>query len=267
MRILLTSHCAPLTIGGTQTWNRTVADELGRRGHEVTTLSKDAHTYPFVDLAIVSQNTSFEKARAVASYVIFVTHGPGDIEMPPEGADSYFVVSEELAHPQAEIARQPIDTDFWRPSRGIAQPPIDVVRVSYYGGMEWLQHLCDSLALTFRLVKEETDPKALRDMYNRARIVVASGRSALEAMSCNRPVILADQRSYNGRAPLAMMDIEEAMKTNYSGRGGERMTEDGMRLALKWGIALAGNGRRDHVLRHHEVGAIVDQLMESLPEG
>lgn len=282
MRILLTSHCDPTSIGGTQTWNRTVAKELESRGHEVTILGRDAHMWPKVDLAIVSQNTSFKKARAVADWVVFVSHGPGEFEMPPiqidppREPDCYAFVSEELqdgiAHASrqgwyrahmgcAGLVRQPIDTDFWR-VLSTKKPRLDVLRVSYHGGMDWLPALCDGMGKSFLHVKDEADPAKLRNLYTRAGVVIATGRSALEAMSCDRPVIIADQRPYNGDKPLGIADIHEAMKANYSARNGHVVTPSNLAPAIEQG---GWKGGRDHVLTHHDSRQIVDQLLALVP--
>lgn len=279
MNVLLTSHCSVESIGGTQSWVATVGAEMSRRGYLVTTLDSTGqrgrslsveHTDRY-DLAIVSQNSTFKAARAVSDRVIFVSHGPGELEVPPYGSanrpdlcpNAECFVSEELGAP---VIRQPIDTDFWRPYAPTG-PPVDVLRVSYYGGMEWLSPLCmQDMGLTFVHISDMSDPKELRGWYNRASVVIASGRSALEAMSCDVPVILADHRPYNGKEPLASSCIPLAMVTNYSCRDGLPITPEGMRTGLSWHLKGGTVGRRDHVMVHHRVEDIVDQLLALVPE-
>jgi len=266
MRVLLTSHCDSGTIGGTQSWNRTVAGELVRRGHDVTMRGRRASMWPHVDLAIVSQNTTFEKARAVAERTIYVSHGPSELEHAPAGADEYVAVSDEIVRLRKQgpwnLIRQPIDTEFWKPGPG---QNIDVLRFSYYGGMAWLPDLCAQMGLTFHHLREEPSSEACRNWCRGANVIIASGRSALEGMSCGRPVIIADQRPYNGKEPLGESDHEHAMLTNYSGRGGHPITPNAMEVAIRYQLGAVPT-LRGHVLKYHDVRNIVDQLLALVPE-
>jgi hypothetical protein len=88
--------------------------------------------------------------------------------------------------------------------------------------------------------------------------VLATGRAALEAMACDVPVVICDHRSaYQG--PLMDLDIDGSMTRNYSGRGGETPTIENVRAAIEH--AIDSGGKREHVLKHHDVRHVVDQLL------
>lgn len=293
MNILLTLHCDIDTIGGTQTWVKTVARELMLRGHHVGYAGRSVAAKQEVgfanptprfptgfktwqdfdisdptkctrfDLAIVSQNSTFEAARKVAERVIFVSHGIGEMEMPPISIDPPIepvcvYVSEESQRwtpGHGHVIRQPIDTEYWKP-HGMGVPIFDVLRVSYHRGMAWLPKLCSNNGWTFYHARNESTG-SLRSVMRTAGVVIASGRSALEAMSCGAKVIVADERSYNGKALMAT--DRGTMQHNYSGRGGIEATPERIESAIKMRGAIAP--QREHVFQHHDVRKIVTELL------
>lgn len=257
MRILLTQLMPIDTIGGTQSWNETVAMELRRRGHSVGTVGRSGAASYF-DLAIGSQ---WLPTLSEAGRLVYVSHGIIDHERPPEGADAYVAVSEEVRDKwdwpkPPTIIRQPIDLDFWHPDTATT-PDIDVLRFGYYGGMEWLPGMCRDMGLSFHHMRNETDPLVIRHTLWRAGVVIASGRSALEAMACGRPVIVADERPYNGGAVIGGLDV----RANYSGRGGAPADADLMSRCIETAQQVGGEPFRANVESCHDARKIVDQLL------
>lgn len=272
MRVLLTQHAPVGSIGGTQTWVRTVAEELSRRGHLVgvacATATGLTQSY---DLAFVSQNSTADLAREHAVRTVYVSHGIHDLERPDSMCNDLVAVSEEVREKwwnepfighQAEVVRQPINTSLYCPLATEA-PKVDVLRVSTYGEMEWLEPLCEEHGWSYRHLRHARDPHAVAGWMRRARVVVAVGRAALEAMSCGRMVVVADHRVHN---PGAMIDGDPIGSRwwNYSGRGGFEANPDTVLPQLQAAMSgqySMGTFYREHVMMQHEVSKIVNQLL------
>lgn len=287
MRILLTQHQpngGRAGIGGTQTYNATLQRELASRGHSVATwwpgalekFTGAADQMARYDLAICSQNSTFPWARAIADRVIFVSHGLGELERPPAGADAYVAVSEEVyshwprwpglrfdaerERPNCTIVRQPIDTERFAQDPE-TEPDIHVLRISTYGGLDWLPGLCEELGLSFDHARE-VPPADMPRLINRARVVIAVGRGALEAMSCGKPVVIADERPYNEGALVDWCEKNGGGLRNYSGRGGRPFDRDLARAELEAKLRLCGSDAwRLWVAMFHGVREITDQLL------
>lgn len=264
MRILLASKRAPATPGrrdgGVQTWVSTVAAVLLRLGHEVDVA--DRHAVSAVvgyDLGIFANAAHTSHLAKFCDRALLVVHGIVPDESPAGWEGRVAFTSEEVrGHWQGEgpIIRQPIDLDFWSP--GKCRAGRTLIRYANRGGLEWLPAVAERLRLEFRHARSAT-PEQARDALRDAACVLASGRCAVEAMACGAPVVICDDRPYQG--PLMDRDIGHAMTRNYSGRGGvvpdAQVVADAVRDALSWGDDLG------HVRAAHDVRKIVPRLLEA----
>jgi len=205
MRILLANNA----IGGntgTETWVDTVKQELTRLGHEVDTFCP-AQELPqeHYDLALINHNTCLEKLMSCdIATRIFTSHGViPELEQPIEGADHYVSVSEEVQKNLLDkgfksiIIRNPIDMDRFKPTRVVNSRLHNVLFMSNYPGGAWkiVDRACQMMGLQFERIgrdKQTTNPE---HQLNWADLVVTLGRGSLEAMACNRNVVIFD---YNG---------------------------------------------------------------------
>jgi len=260
VRILLAAKHAPhgsRPIGGVQSWCRTVASELARRGHEVETWGPE-QPVPLggFDLGVIANVGDTERAKAYCRKTIVISHGIIPAEDPRGGLVAF--TSEGVRDHwggQDAVVRQPIDLAFWSPGPG---PKKYLTRFSYRGGLNFIPALARELKLEYRHVRTLED-RAVREILRLSACVLATGRAALEAMACGAPVVLCDHRSaYQG--PLMDLDIKGAATRNYSGRGGITPGIHSVREAIKYN--MKHGSRRQYVEDNHNVVDIVDQILE-----
>jgi hypothetical protein len=257
MRVLIAARFTPdgpRPIGGVQSWSATVGAELRQRGHDVVFWGPGSSLAGMFDIGIAANIGDTRPALRLCTQHVVMCHGIIAPEKPAARAVAF--TSEEVRdywQGDGPIIRQPIDLDFWRP-----QPTEKhlLVRFSYRRGLEFVPALAQSLGLGFAHV-ENDNPQQVRETLSQAVCVLATGRSALEAMACGVPVVICDDRVY--QAPLLDMDTTGSMLRNYSGRGGVTPNEQNVRPAIE--AAIAHGSLRSHVEEHHDVRNIVTQLL------
>lgn len=267
MRILLAAKHAPhgsRPIGGVQSWCRTVANELARRGHEVETWGPE-QPLPVgaFDVGVIANVSDTGRVLGQCKQRVIVSHGIIPAENTSRGqrpGDPMVYTSEEVRDHWGglgTVLRQPIDLTFWSPGP-IPGGKKYLTRFSYRGGLRFIPSLARELKLEYRHVRN-LDSRAVRDILRRSACVLATGRAALEAMACGAPVVLCDHRSaYQG--PLMDLDHTTAATRNYSGRGGITPTLHSVREAIKHSIKHGS--RRRYVEDTHNVVDIADQILE-----
>ena len=264
MRILLAAKHAPhgsRPIGGVQSWCRTVANELTLRGYDVTTWGPE-QGIPVggFDLGIIANASDTSRAFAWCRKTLNICHGIIPAEKPATNDLTVFT-SEEIRdhwHGEGPIIRQPIDTAFWSPGQWPLR--INLTRFSYRAGLPFVRNIAQAMEMPYHHLRDQNE-NAVRNVLQKSGCVLATGRAALEAMSCDVPVVLCDHRSaYQG--PLMDLDVLGAMTRNYSGRGGVTPTIKNVRDAIE--MMMGSNTWREHVLKHHDVVNIVDQLLDAV---
>lgn len=256
MRILIAAkhpHGGARPVGGVQSWSKTVADQLTAMGHEVVHWGPE-FSLPDgrFDAGILSNLQHTSKAIDVCERVVKVSHGI----IPDERGDSSFIAtSEEVSQAWGcrAVVRQPLDLEFWHDAgkdRGL------LVRHSYRRGLTPLPDIAAQHGLEFAATGALT-PEAVRDLLQRARVVVATGRAAVEAMACGACVAIADAREY--QQPLVDPDPCGAMHRNYSGRGGRPATASELKMAVA--KAMQRGSLRAHAERHHDAAKITEELL------
>lgn len=262
MRILLAAKHAPegrQPIGGVQSWCRTVAAELRKRGYEAVTWGPE-QVVPLggFDVGIIANAIDANRALDLCGSVIGVSHGIIPAERPILENTAY--TSEEVRDHwmgTGPVIRQPIDTDFWSPENNTA---LFLTRFSYRRGLPYVKQMARSLKCKYRHVRSQT-PEEARGIIRQSAAVLATGRAALESAATGTVTVLCDHRSaYMG--PMLDTDFQGAMVRNYSGRGGIAPTPENVRQAII--EAQVKGSMRDHVLKHHKAAHVVDQLLELL---
>lgn len=260
-RILIASKRAPGTPGrrdgGVQTWIATVAAELRRLGHTVHVADRTMPAVGSYDVGIFANAPHTARMASACRRVLLVSHGIVPDESPVGWLGPVAFTSEEVrAHwgLQGPVIRQPVDLGFWSPARRPKRR--NLIRYANRGGLEWLPHVAHGLSLPFVHVRNAT-PVQARDMLREAACVLASGRCAVEAMACGAPVVICDDRHYQG--PLLASALV-GMARNYSGRGGEVPTVENVTAAVVLAKSL-GSDWRGHAELHHDVQRIVPQLL------
>lgn len=258
MRILIAAKHPPggsLAIGGVQTWSATVGLELARLGHTVVYWGPEWELPSgHFDAGVFANWKHTHRAAKNCKNILKISHGIIDDE---QGGKGFAATSEEVGQRWGSalcVIRQPIDLDYWTPAD---YPRKYLTRFSYRRGLPYLQDIAQSLGLHYQHIRD-LSPHAVRDALRRSAVVVATGRAALESMACGAPVVIADDREYQG--PLMHAgDIIECMKRNYSGRGGIVPDPKSMIDAIT--AAMADGSMRDHVIEHHDVKKITRQIL------
>lgn len=257
MRILLAARHPPngkVRIGGVQSWCRTVAEELERRGHEVVFWGPRQALDGLFDAGILANVGDTRPAMRFCTRHLAMCHGIIGPERPAVRDVAF--TSEEVRdfwQGSGPIIRQPIDLDYWQPKHTRRKR---LVRFSYRDGLPYVPAVAELLGLDYVHLNDAT-PDDCRAVLQEAACVLASGRAVLEAMACGAPVVLCDDRPYQG--PLLDTDIDSAMYRNYSGRGG--VVPDQALLTATIRLALARGSLREHVETWHDARTITDEIL------
>lgn len=262
MRFLFTALHPPaggVAFGGVASWIKTICKEFTARGHECVTMGPG---YPApegrFDVGVLSNLKYTRRAARWCDSVLAVSHGIVDDEGPNERYRTVYT-SEEVRDRwggDGDVVRQPIDLDFWREG---GRERTDFVFYSYRAPETFeLEHVARRLGLNFVWLRAASADEA-RSALQSAALVAASGRAALEAMACGAPTMICDWRDYNG-GPLVCMDMDKAMRANYSGRGGvDPSTANMERIAQE---TMAFQKPRERVETHHDSRIIASKLLD-----
>jgi len=296
MRILVTNHALD-SYAGTETFTYALATQLQRMGHEITcfsprlgavaerlasagvTVTDDLTTAPD-DVDVIHAQHRYESLLAFARYpdrpMIFACHGvlPWQEQPMRTGLNitRYVAVSEEvrdhLVHlgvgrREIEVVRNGVDLERFRSRTPIAARPRRALVLSNYmpeAQREKVRRVCHRLGIT---VSEAGAPRALwaiEDEINQADLVFCLGRSAIEAMACQRVVVVYD---YNGADGLVTPDRFALLRErNFSGRTHRRQYSDA-ELAGEIGAydPATAQGIYPMIEREHDVREMAHQYV------
>lgn len=261
MRFLFTAKHPPagdVAFGGVASWILTLKAQLEKRGHECVVWGpKLPEPWGRFDVGVLSNYKATKSARHWCDRVINVSHGIVDEERPAQHF-SLVSTSEEVRDKWAcggGLLRQPIDLQFWR---GGGKRRDCLVLYSYRArGCFGVDRLADRLRLAFVHLRN-VPAKEAREALQCAALVCASGRAALEAMACEAPTLICDDRDYNG-GPLLSFSIDQARRTNYSGRGGVDPRSIDLEVLAR--EAMTFSNSRAYVKRWHDAERIADELL------
>ena len=298
MKLLLATHrLEPL--GGTETYLLTVAEHLGRLGHEAVlhapALGQAAEVARARGL-VVAEAAELERPDAVLAQdgasslelaerfpqvpQVFVAHSPvHDLQLPPQVPGLVHaavalndVVAGRLramaAAPHVVRLRQPIDLRRF----AVKAPPSTslthaLVLGNYLRGERFaiLEYALAELGVRLeRRGRHGTPTERPEEAMARADLVVGHGRSAFEGMACGRPVLVYDQWGGDGLVDEPRYPAFEA--NGFAGTGG---VEDPAGLQLEtlraelqaWRPELGEIGR-GLAVRNHSAAAHARQLVE-----
>jgi glycosyltransferase involved in cell wall biosynthesis len=277
MRILLSNHSL-FKLGGSETWVRTMYDELVRCGHDVhiyTPVHQLWRDIPdFIpklhyDLGILNHSNCVKHlAGANIGRRIFTSHGIiPQPEWPIPGCDVYVAVSEEVQASMADrygvesvVIRNPINLDRFRPTRPLSPVLRRVLFLSNYG---WT--VAETMAegaqdLEFRRVGGEHRIENVEEAINWADLVVGLGRSVYEAMACGRNVVVYDYQGADGFVDTDT--IYEYRKRNCSGRTNRiKLSPGTFRYELNRYDPSLGPQLRVYAEAHHDVRQIAEEYL------
>ena len=184
-----------------------MADELLRRGHDVTVFSlmpgrgaklmpcpvvTDVPDQPF-DLILVNHNTCLGMVQHLPVVKIFTSHGPfHPVEQFKLGADAYVAVSEEvwacgIMHGfRPTIIRNPIDRGLFEAKLVIERPGDALILLKNRDACYIAEEACRMAGMSrIRIGHEQIDP--IDNMATEMpfyKVVLGGGRGILEALAC-----------------------------------------------------------------------------------
>lgn len=248
MKILLANYWLH-NVGGTEKWTYAMACEMKRRGHDVTVFTLKTgitsdkieeegieviKTVPIgekYDLQMINHNVCLRLLSGIPGYKVYTSHGPQHpLEEPDTGAHRYVAVSAEVraryAHFNPVVIENGIDlTEFCPgPSDITDGKPVCLSMAKAGKATEMIEEACKRLGYVMMSVHYLDDPVwNMAPMIQAADFVIASGRSAYEALACDKRVFQFDWRDPRG-GPLSdgwltPYNIDYLRFFNCAGRG------------------------------------------------
>jgi hypothetical protein len=288
-----------LTLGGSESYLITVAEQLDRLGHGVFLYSPeggeavavarerglrvgDASVLPAgCDAALVQDaGVSLQLAgRYPSTPQLFVAHSEiFDLQAPPQldGAVGLVVaLSDRVARRMRAFAervevvrlRQPIDTERFLPRAQLPEVPRRALLLSNTpksDRIEAIEWACSRTGLELSQVGGAAgriaDP---RHALAGTDIVIGYGRSILEAMACGRAAYVYDWHGGDGWVTGESYEAIEA--DGIGGRGGRAIVDrEGLAADLRRYSASMGPVNHDLAMAHHRANVHAQELVELL---
>jgi CheY-like chemotaxis protein/glycosyltransferase involved in cell wall biosynthesis len=297
MKILLANHTLD-HYAGSETFTYALACELKRLGHDVICFSprlgrlkprlREADIAVIDDLGALSDDIDIihahhrhESLLAFARFsdkpMILVCHGVLPWQEQPLrsrlNVHRYVAVSEEvrdhlIRHHRIDgtdvtVIRNGIDLRRFAARRPIRARPEHALILSNYMPdtlRTLVVRVCDSLGISVHHVGGAQPQWAVEEAINQADLVFALGRSALEALACQRAVIVFDYNGGDGLVTPANFHLLRLR--NFSGRTHRlQYTEDSLRREIEQYDPAAVAPLHRIVREEHDIRAIARQYV------
>ena len=254
---------------GSETWTLTMAEELENQGHEDTLKTDATHSEDVFDVAIINHNTCLLTTKHLTCKKIFTSHGViPELEQPIHGADVYVSVSEEVQDNlnkkgfDSVVIRNGIDTEHYAPTRPINKVLKNVLFSSNYqsNAERVIREACDRAGLNFNRIGGQNKTTQVLYELNKADLVIGLGRTAYEAMSCGRNVIIYDYNGGDGFArPHLLPDIRY---NNCSGRYNKHQytADDLVELFTQYNPDT-GRRLREYIIQNNNIQKTAQQYL------
>jgi hypothetical protein len=299
VHILVTNHGLDRP-AGTETFVLTVAAELISRGHQVscyaaelgeaaerlralgarTTDDARAVDEPDVIHASHIDVTHSVMAAWPLAPMVFLSHGSGlreVLERPPlarSQVERWAAVSEwvrdvlatrdGIAPGDVHVVRNPVDLDRFRallPPRRPARTALLLNNHDDPAFVALVEEGCRTAGLELRRVGGSVRRWDTADEINNADVVISIGRGAIEALACERPVVLL--HLFGGDGPLVPATADRAMRINYAGLHDHRIPSAGeLGDWLREAVEAGGEWGRAWIEEHHAAPRVVDALVD-----
>jgi len=296
--VFSTHHLASL--GGSETYLVTVAEQLERLGHAVTIhalelgemadiarerglrVATGERDLPDACDAVLAQDgvTSLALAdRYPTSPQLFIVHADAiDLVMPPQLPDvagALVVLNDRVARRMGALAReyeivrlrQPIDLQRFAPRGPIAPRPRRVLLLGNYlwgDRRDLIEEACAELGIPcVQAGRHGTATAAPELAIGEADIVVGKARTVLEAMACGRAAYVYDHNGGDGWVTPERYPALEA--DNFAGRATPEVIDaERLRHDLAAYRPEMGTANRDLALLHHGAGPHAEALVAAV---
>lgn len=252
---------------GSETWLETMSDNLKK--HQVILFDENSSVPYDIDLAIINHNTCLKRLKDLKCKKIFTSHGIiPSLEQPIKGADIYVSVSEEVQEHlknlgfDSIIIRNGIDCEKFKK---IKEPNIILKNVLYssnYQGkaLKVIQKACQELNLNLTVIGKDNRVSNVVDYINNSDLVIGLGRTAYEAMACERNVIIYDYNGGDGY--VTKQNMIELRKNNCSGRRYKKdYTVEELKNELLKYNKDTGRELREYILEHNNIQKTLSQYL------
>lgn len=256
MNILVTNNHLD-TYGGSETFTYALIEELCRRGFvvEYFTFHKGATSdliekqlgvnfmsRNLYDIVFSNHINCVEYLRLLLGSeckIIQTCHGIyPDLEQPSSYADYHISISEEVEKHLLDkgytstVILNGINCDRFKSEKRINKN-VEVI-LSFCQSIEAnekLSKICKDLKIEFKTLNKFSSKPIweVEEVINECDLVIGLGRSAYEAMSCGRPVVIFDNRSYfssYGDGYLTLESVSNSVTHNCSGRASKKEFSD-----------------------------------------
>ncbi len=285
--ILLANHHLQ-NPGGSETYTYTIAEELTKRNVNIEyftfyrggisermekKLGIQFMTRKRYDLILANHNTCVDYLFN-RGFVIQTCHGIfPDLEQPSAHADAHVAISQEVKDHLSklgyisEIILNGINTDRYSIKTPIHISLQTVLSLCHSGHAHtMIKEACDMLGCSLIVQDKYQNPVwEVEQLINRADLVVGVGRSAYEAMSCGRPVIIFDHREYYPSCGDGYVKdiLEKSLLKNCSGRFSNR-SYDARDMAIELSKYRQADSAffRNFALQNLNIVHSVDQYLE-----
>jgi len=224
------------------------------------------------DFILYNHNNTYNE-NLKSSCKIYTIHGIfPPLEKPVLGLDSYVTISNEIKNHYKDLnpvyIPNGIDTDKY----------YDYNKKYYIKRLLFLSNyksrfsrmlfwIALSLGMRFKRIggnKKKAKFEIVDDL-NWADIVVGVGRSALEAMSCGRKIIIADKRNYADYGMdgfLTKENVKISSDNNFTGRSLKKSINFfSLREEIKEALKDEEKWERDYILKDHNISIIASRYI------
>lgn len=236
-------------IGGTESYIFTLLQEFKKRNYDVeyftfkkglTANKIEKLGVPFMskekyDLIIANHNTCVEKLYD-KGFIIQTCHGIfHKLEQPSIFADYHVSISQEVSQHLSiagfpnSIIHNGINLERFAIKNKINNKLTNILSLSQSeDANNLIKDVCAELNINFSYINKHTNSEwNIENKINENDLIIGLGRSAYDAISCGRPVIIFDKRSYGMNAYIgdgyATQNFGFYLKNNCSGRYSNRI--------------------------------------------
>lgn len=256
--------------GGSSFYMKCIIDNLRELGHQVhTTDCPSMIPLRSYDLIICSHNEILRQLSRFNVPKVCISQGIIKQEELHSGADIYYSVSEEVRDHnrtlgiESTIIGQPVNLQSIVPVNDVLT---NILIIRNHGTL----HGDDPFAcLSSKYTVRNSDPTSpIEDQMKWADVCVTLGRGAVSSMSLGRPVLVADNRYYQGKVGDGYTNTEtlhEIARHNFSGRRYRHpVTEEWLLSELEKYDPSDSQMVYDYVCENHDMKKALDRLLSDV---
>lgn len=274
-------------LGGTETFTYTLIEELVKRNHKVAyfTLHRGFVSQKIekelgvcfsnkkkYDLVLANHNRTVKKTY-FKGFTIQTCHGVfPELEQPSHYADAHVAISTEVQNHLADLGFSSrliyngINCDRYKIKKAINAKLTSVLSLCHSDSANnKLLNITKSINVELIVADKYNEPIwNVEDLINKVDLVVGLGRSAYEAMSCGRPVIIWDDREYFNSVGDGYVKEKLAFSilNNCSGRySNKTYTEEELYIEFKKYNANDTDFFRNFAIENLNIVKAVDQYL------